>query len=243
MRRAFVFLIASLTAATALAQPGTVVSFPVSVVNAAGSPVRGLTAANFALYDEKKKQAITSFDVVDFGSSTSSGTIAPINPAARRSFVFLFDLGFTSPRSLARAQDAARRIVSQVAGPRDLIAVATVHPERGFRFVTALTTDRQLVAAAIGNPAAFRSSDPLRLGSEPAGADVPAAAREAETPVTVDARQRIEREVESIGNLASSMRLLPGRKQVIFLSEGFDAHLLQSSDPKASKAQLIDRMA
>src|SRR4051794_10783325 len=217
MRRALLILAISLAAVSALAQPGTPVSFPVSVVNAGGSPVRGLTAANFALFDEKKKQAITAFDVVDFASAAS--TTAPLNPAARRSFVLLFDLGFTSPRSMLRAQDAARRIVSEVAGPRDLIAVATVHPERGFRFVTALTTDRQLVAAAINNPAAFRSSDPLRLGSEPAGAPASTTEPLAETPAA-DLRQRIEREIDSIGKLAGSMRLLSGRKQVILLSEG-----------------------
>jgi len=242
MRRVFLFLSSVLFAVTALAQPGTVVTFPVSVVNAKGSPVRGLTAANFALYDEKKKQPVTSFDVVDFASNASAGATAPMNPAARRSFVLLFDLGFTSPRSLPRAQDAARRFVSEIAGPRDLIAVATVHPERGFRFVTALTTDRQLVAAAINNPAAFRTSDPLRLGGEPIATETPAAAETAGT----DLRQRIEHEVDSIGNLAAAMRMLPGRKQVIFLSEGFDAHLLQNADPKAPKEQkdqVIDRMA
>src|SRR3954467_8368131 len=129
MRRAFVFLVASLIAATALAQPGTVVSFPVSVVNAAGSPVRGLTAANFALYDEKKKQAITSFDAVDFAATDApASAMAPINPAAPRSFVLLFALGFPSPRSMSRAQEAARRFVTESTGPRDLVAVCTVSP-------------------------------------------------------------------------------------------------------------------
>jgi len=239
MHRTLVILVATLFAVTALAQPGTPVSFPVSVVTAAGSPVRGLTAANFSLYDEKKKQAITSFDVVDYTSASLAGATAPMNPAARRSFVLLFDLGFTSARSLSRAQEAARRIVNEIASPRDLVAVATVHPERGFRFVTALTTDRQLVAAAINNPAALRSSDPLRLGGESSVTEPPAAAPAA----TTDARQSIEREVDSIGNLAGAMRMLPGRKQVVFLSEGFDAHLLQSPDPKPSKEQAIDRMA
>jgi VWFA-related protein len=239
MHRTLSILAATLFAVTALAQPGTVVSFPVSVVTAAGSPVRGLTAANFSLYDEKKKQSITSFDVVDYTSNASAGATAPMNPAARRSFVLLFDLGFTSPRSLVRAQDAARRIVNEIAGPRDLIAVATVHFDRGFRFVTALTTDRQLVAAAISNPAAFRSSDPLRLGGESSVTETPDAAPVA----TTDSRQRTEREVDSISNLAGAMRMLPGRKQVILFSDGFDAHLLQSTDVAASKAQVIDRMA
>jgi VWFA-related protein len=251
MRRALLFIAASLVALAALAQPavtvnGRPVAFPVSVINASGSPVRGLTAANFALYDEKKKQAIISFDVVDYASGGPASGLSPMNPAARRSFVLLFDLGFTSPPSLLRAQDAARRFVNEIAGPRDLIAVATVQPDHGFRFVTALTTDRQLVAAAINNPSAFRGSDPLRLGREPIGAETPSATRVAEAQATSGAnevQQRIEHEVDSMSNLAGSLRMLPGRKQVVLLSEGFDAHLLQNADPKASKEQIVDRMA
>jgi len=247
MNRNLMIFAAALFAASAHAQPGTTISFPVSVVTAAGSPVRGLTAANFSVYDEKKKQAITSFDAVDYTSGAAAGTTAPMNPAARRSFVLLFDLGFNSPRSLARAQDAARRFVNEIAGPRDLIAVATVHPDRGFRFVTALTTDRQLVAAAINNPAAFRSYDPLRLGGEAAAPETPGSPKAAEglvSSIAGELRQRIEREIDSIGNLAGSLRMQPGRKQVIFLSQGFDAPLLQNTtDPKAAKEQAIDRMA
>ncbi len=246
MRRLLVFGVTSLTALASLAQSGATVnahpvSFPVTVVNASGGPVRGLTATNFALYDEKKKQPITSFDVVDFASDSQASSIAPMNPSARRSYVLLFDLGFTSSSSLARAQDAARRFVSEIAGPRDLIAIATVHPDRGFRFVTAFTTDRQLVASAIGNPVSFRSSDPLRLGSEPIGT-VP----EGESPThqksnTNDPR-RLEREIDSISNLARSLRMMPGRKQILLLSEGFDAHLLQNGDAHNAREQTIDRM-
>src|SRR5216684_3459160 len=248
MRNVFLFVAASLIGAAALGQPGVPavsVSFPVSVVDASGRPVRGLSAANFALYDEKRKQPITSFDVVDFASDASVSALAPINPAARRSFVLLFDLGNTSARSMSRAQDAARRFLAEIAGPRDLVAVATVHPDHGFRFVTAFTTDRQLVASAVGNPAAFRSSDPLRLGSEPAGAEPVVRGSDPHTVPGADEsqmRKQIEREIDSISNLARSLRMMPGRKQVIFLSEGFDAHLLQSADAHNAKEQIVDRM-
>src|ERR1700756_3222698 len=108
MRRALLLLAVSLAAAVR-AQPGApagTVVFPVTVVDASGKPVRGLTAANFALYDEKRKQTLTSLDVVDFAANGSSSAVAPMNPAARRSFVLLFDLGFTSPQSFPRAAGA-----------------------------------------------------------------------------------------------------------------------------------------
>ncbi|HXA16000.1 MAG TPA: VWA domain-containing protein [Thermoanaerobaculia bacterium] len=257
MRHVLVFVATSLIAIAALAQSGAAidahpVAFPVTVVNASGSPVRGLTAANFVLYDEKKKQPITSVDVADFASDSQTNAqanaIVPMNPAARRSYVLLFDLGFTSSRSLPRAQDAARRFVNEIAGPRDLIAIATVHPDRGFRFVTAFTTDRNLVASAIGNPASFRGSDPLRLGSEPIGPEPEAqnSAQQASPPTgganEPQSRERIEREIDSISKLARSLRMMPGRKQMVLLSEGFDSHLLQSGDTHNAREQVIDRM-
>jgi len=244
-----------------------VVEMPVTVLDATGNPVRGLTPANFTLYDEKKKQPITSFDAIDFAADATAGApasaIAPMNPAARRSFVLLFDLGFTSPRSMSRAQDAARRFVNESVGPRDLVAVGTVHPDRGFRFITAFTTDRQLVASAIANPAAFRGSDPLQLANQtviwsgPDGYQSPGAApvfeqkglageadqhmRDLASSTTgqneLALRQRIEREIDSIGNMARSLRMVPGRKQVVLLSEGFDARLLQGFDARGSKEQ------
>src|SRR5882762_9558198 len=89
-----------------------IVEVPVSVVVSSGNPSRGLTTANFEVYDAGKKQAITSFDKVDFGSKEVVSAISPMNPSARRSFLLLFDLGYSSPRSLVRAQEAARRFVT-----------------------------------------------------------------------------------------------------------------------------------
>jgi VWFA-related protein len=268
MRRLLAVAFVSLIALSAPAQNTStinvhVVELPVSVLDASGNPVRGLTAANFALYDEKKKQPITSFDAIDFAADAPVSAISPMNPAARRSFVLLFDLGFTAPRSMSRAQDAARRFVTESTGPRDLVAVCTVSPDRGYRFITAFTTDRQLVASAIANPATFRGTDPLQLANQtviwsgPQGAESPGAApvnessghgadadqqmRDLAASATgqneIAVRERIEREIDSLGNLARSLRMVPGRKQVVLLSEGFDARLLQGFDARGSKEQ------
>jgi len=259
---------ASLLALSALAQSTStinvhVIELPVSVLDASGNPVRGLTAANFALYDEKKKQPITSFDAVDFAADAPASAISPMNPAARRSFVLLFDLGFTAPRSMSRAHDAARRFVNESVGPRDLVAVATIDPDRGYRFITAFTTDRQLVASAIANPITFHGADPLQLANQtviwsgPQSAESPGSApvientglgaagdqhmREmadsAKGQLEFAVRQRIEREIDSMSNLARSLRMVPGRKQVVLLSEGFDAKYLQGFDARGSKEQ------
>ncbi len=243
-----------------------VIEVPVSVADSSGNPVRGLTAANFEVYDNGKKQTITSFDKADFASKEVVNAISPMNPAARRSFLLLFDLGFSSPRSLVRAQEAARSFVTTAVQPRDLVGVGTIDIDRGFRLLTAFTTDHDLVAAAIGNPASFRGSDPLQIGNKtyageisvpdemPQREDAPqgsagskmadAEMRELRQRFTSDredyARTRVERQIDYLGDLARTLRAVPGHKQVIFLSEGFDAKYVQGRDARDTKANQSD---
>src|SRR5437763_2511599 len=149
-----------------------VIEVPVTVVDSSGNPVRGLTVANFEVYDGGKKQVITSFDKIDFGSSETANAISPLNPAARRSFLLLFDLGFSSPQSLARAQEAARNFVKTAVQPRDLVGVGTIDNDHGFRLQTAFTTDRELVESVIADPSGFRGNDPLQIANKTFVADL-----------------------------------------------------------------------
>jgi VWFA-related protein len=244
-----------------------VVEVPVWVADSSGNPVRGLTAANFEIYDNGKKQTITSFDKVDFAAKDAAvNAISPINPAARRSFLLLFDLGFSSPRSLVRAQEAARKFVTTAVQPRDLVGVGTIDIDRGFRLLTAFTTDHDLVAAAIGNPANFRGNDPLQLGNrtyaseisiadevitrddQPVGTGLSRVAdqemRELRDRFTHDredyVRTRVKKQIDYLADLARMLRAVPGRKQVVLLSEGFDAKYVQGRDARETKSNQVD---
>jgi VWFA-related protein len=256
-----------------------VVEVPVSVVDSSGNPVRGLTAANFEVYDNGKKQAVTSFDKVDFASKEAMNAISPMNPAARRSFLLLFDLGFSSPRSLVRAQEAARKFVTTAVQPRDLVGVGTIDNDHSFRLLTAFTTDHDLVSAAIGNPASFRGSDPMQIGnrtyvaefagdsgntsggpsqeapsandSGKAGPDraeiqAQASVERSEVQQRLTAaneqyvRARVEKQIDNLADLARMLRAVPGRKQVVLLSEGFDAKYVQGRDARDTKANQAD---
>ncbi|HEY6137519.1 MAG TPA: VWA domain-containing protein [Thermoanaerobaculia bacterium] len=226
-----------------------VIEVPVTVVDGSGNAVRGLTAANFELFDDGNRRAITAIEAVDFAAAQEDASaFSPVNPAARRSFMLLFDLGFSSPTALARAQEAARRFVRDSVKPRDLVAVGSISPERGFRLLTAFTTDRDLIAAALADPASFRPSDPLQL----AAADPPSAesrfiahpfsvreeavrqSRTAAAPRDAFAGMRIEKEINGLSALASMMRAVPGRKQIVLLSEGFDPEYVRgrAADPE-----------
>ena len=225
------------------------VEVPVTVVDRNGNPVRGLTADKFELIDEGKKRAVTTFEVIDFASQAR--TASPLNPAARRSFLLLFDLSFSSPLGRTKAQDAARNFIARSMQRRDLAAVGTIDIERGFRLLTAFTTDRNILASAVSSPTNFRSSDPLQISGAQTFEPVPTAQVQAlPDRHGVDDfvkeiqrgqnrlddqynRGRIERQVNLLGGLARTLRMLPGRKQVVFFSEGFDPRLVQGRDARA----------
>ena len=267
MQRSLAVLAASFLSAAAPGQVQetihvNVVEVPVTVVDRAGNPVRGLTQKNFEVFDDGKKREITSFDVVDFASREAVSAIAPLNPVARRSFMLLFDLGYSSPNSLARAQEAARHFAKETLQPRDVVAVATIDMDRGCHLLTSFTTDRQLIASAIDNPAAFRAADPLGISNQTAAftpeleqpgmsnMSLPppgkaAMGQQHEVDMAYGAafmneglvRQRVERHVDALGALARILGSLPGRKQVIILSEGLPSKFLVGRDVRDSKAE------
>ena len=165
-RMAFVFLMASAAVAQVNDRVNvTLVEVPVTVADGSGNPVRGLKAENFVVSDDRGARAVASFDVVDFASP--AGTAA-IPPPARRSFLLLFDLSNSTPNAMARARRAAEEFVKSAVHPSDLAAVGTISVERGFRMVTAFTSDRVLLASAVADPANFIVNDPLGLANGPA---------------------------------------------------------------------------
>ncbi len=229
------------------------VEVPVNVVDGAGNPVRGLTKANFEVYDNKKRVDLKSFDTIDFTSPQSLQRSAG-NPSAHRSFLLVFDLGYSSPHGLQRAQEAARVFVAKSVQGGDLVAVATLDIERGYKVLSSFTTDREASLAAISDPKRFRALDPLQLSAEAANpkavvdADSAAAlagehaggggmerevqmekrqlANIEETERQQYERQRVHRQIDWLSQLAASLRNVRGRKQVVLLSEGFDPRIV-----------------
>jgi VWFA-related protein len=227
----------------------TYVEIPVTVIGRDGGAVRGLTERNFEVYEDGHKRAIESFDAVDFASHESMKAISPLNPASRRNFLLLFDLSFSNPTSIGRAQNAAREFIARSIGSRDLVSVGVVDVDRGFRFLTAFTTDRSLLLAAIADPATFHTVDPLQIsGTNPmqitqetggpqtgSVSDRSSVAQENFADATralnkMDdsyMRTRVRKQVESLGEIASTLKKLAGRKHLVLLSEGFDPRLVQ----------------
>jgi VWFA-related protein len=268
-------LLAGLAAtAAAAAQPsfsGTTqvlsIEVPVQVVRD-GEPVRGLQAGDFQVWEGRRRLPVTGFETLDL-AAVAAGKTAGIPAAARRHFLFLFDLAFSEPKSVVRARQAAAGLLDQLK-PTDLVAVATYSARRGPQLVLGYTADRRQLKSALaslGLPDLVQPIDPLRLvlqeilgaGSAAAGGrplphdsllDVgdptvlEALAQNLEQADRSALKAQVETFTRSLSDLARQMSLVEGRKYLVFLSEGFDASLLQgAADPdrqEAMREQVLD---
>ncbi|MDX1643220.1 MAG: VWA domain-containing protein [Thermoanaerobaculia bacterium] len=137
-----------------------VVEVPVNVTTRDGDPITGLTADDFEILDQGKKQVISGFDVIDLRQEESRQELAGTSPAARRHFVFVFDLSFSEPSAVARARKAALDVVRSSLHPGDLIGVATYSTRQGPQLVLNFTTDRRMVEQALSTLGLSRTGRP-----------------------------------------------------------------------------------
>ena len=243
----------------------TVIEVPVTVADRTGNSVRGLTAENFEVYVDGRRVPIEYFESVDVTKIS-----APAEPqqrpaaapaAAYRNFLLLFDVANSEPGVTARAQEAAKEFVEKHLQPRDLVAVATYTAEQGARMVTSFTRDRELLLQAIrtlGDARYFKPSDPLMISAKlnPYEPDSAASGNEAlavqhmkDLDVHVSRandlqlREHVRTQLHNFGVIARALDRLHGQKQVILLSQGFDARLVTGRTDLSSEAAKAENRA
>lgn len=238
----------------------TIVEVPVTVVDRDGKAVAGLTAESFEVYDDGKRVPIDYFEVLDLSSTSTTTGTAPaeaLPPAATRHFLLMFDIANSTPGTIGRASDAAKAFVTTELGPRDLAAVATFTTEAGARMITNFTRDRILLTNAIetlGHPKYFKVADPLMISatrsSDDSGGGLGGRAvadaifaelvadqqRLAKTTHDNEMRSRLRIQFSNLGRVARALDRLRGQKQIILLSEGFDASLVQGRENLGAEA-------
>jgi VWFA-related protein len=226
------------------------VEVPVRVTDRNGKPIRGLEAKDFEVYDDGHRQEILAVDAIDLArKSLAPGEPVDVHPAARRHFLILFDFSFAHPKSILGAQHAAREFVMNGLADSDLVAVATFSVEYGLKLLVTFSGDRVQVARAIETlglmPTEDLSRDPLAFAFDiakvaPTSSDIGLkesnAAAITETLQTmmqlararVDeyARQRVRRLTESLRDLGTTLDSVSGRKDIVYLSEGFQSRFV-----------------
>lgn len=239
------------------------IQVPVNVVDRNGHPVRGLTEEDFEILDEGTQREITSFEVVDLEQLL----VDPLRPslaedaipgAARRHFLFLFDLSFSRGTHVLRARQAAQQFVVESMHPTDLAAVAVHSVENGPRLIVTFTPDRAQLARAIdtlGAPTLLKDvRDPLRFVIDTPDADGGLARSEASSASPIremetvsnylsvigNQMQRMEKAyvrgqvtawTQSLGEMARILGSVEGRKHVVYFTEGFDGRLVFGRQP------------
>ncbi|HET8774449.1 MAG TPA: VWA domain-containing protein [Thermoanaerobaculia bacterium] len=238
----------------------TVIEVPVTVADRAGNAVRGLVAENFEVYVDNRRVPIEYFETFDLTAAAPQAGGHAVPAAAYRNFLLLFDVAYSDPGTRSRAQDAAKEFVETQLQPRDLVAVATYTAEHGARMVASFTRDRNLLLQAIrtlGDPTYFKPMDPLLLSVKPNPGKTEGAegneALVAEHRADLDARttqindaemrERVRTQLLNLGALARALDRLHGQKQIILLSQGFDARVVTGRTDLSSEAARQENMA
>lgn len=215
-----------------------IVSIDAVVTDRNGNVVRDLTAADFEVVQNGKRQKVTFAEFVPVAvappaaRSAATGAVlvppsveAPRPPAQRmtreqvgRTFILVVDDLGLSFEGIANTRRALREFVSTGLLPTDLVAVVKTGEARGM--LQSLTNDRAALQASID---ALRYNLMSRKGVSPSG-DV---TQLGEGKPVADEVMPLQYSVSAAGSLAAlnlvvrATQDLPGRKTVIFASEGF----------------------
>lgn len=122
-----------------------------------GNPITGLSSADFELFENGKPQSITNFseyrETVETTASQPATTSQPlpatVSKPAPRTIVFFIDaLPLRGPERV-KLFDNLRALVARTMRPGDRAEVLRWSDQGGVRATTPLTTDRNLIEAAI----------------------------------------------------------------------------------------------
>lgn len=145
-----------------------VVEVPVQVLRD-GKPVRGLNRDDFEVYEGRSRQPVTGFETLDLTAAPATPeAVRQVPMSARRHFVLMFDLAFSTPAQMSRAREAAKGLLHGSFHPTDLVAIAAYIPAVGPRLLLGFTPDHKLVESAIDHLSPVQmASHGYKLAADP----------------------------------------------------------------------------
>ncbi len=191
-----------------------------AVVLKNGKPVPNLTADDFEIFEDGRKQTITSFAYIsnipnsppakeEKDTNAGPAPYAPLKPGeARRTIAFVVDDLGLSAESMHQVQRQLRKFVAEQLQPNDLVAVIRTGGEMGA--LQQFTNDKRLLNRAVDQ---LRWNICNRVGINvlaPAGA----------SPLSSLCGYRsIYSTLTSLRFIVDAMGYLPGRKSMVVLSD------------------------
>ncbi len=240
MRRLVLLLIPVLFAQdpSAIRVNVNLIQFDATVTDKKGRHLPGLTAADFEVFQNGKRQKISSALWVvgrPLVPSPPPGTSPPpLRPQdVRRAIAILIDDLSLSPSSLHYTRQALRDFVASSLEPGDLVAVYKT--SAGLGILQQFTTDKRLLLANIDR-ITLRTNNP----TDPLAAFQPNAMEDSGDPGLADLalRMRLQEEqanrsrqdIATAGSLstarfiAQGLAELPGRKSIVYFSESLQLY-------------------
>jgi VWFA-related protein len=223
------------------------------VTDRKGRPVEDLTKDDFVITDDGNPVAITEFERHALpplagrtgapASASASGTTA--TPAAlNRKFLLFFDFAFNNQRGIVKAKEAALHFVDTELAPEDAVAVISYSAIGGLVIHEFFTTDhakvREAVQAVNGQKIAGRAEDIEEQYWRQAAEGVPVFVHteheelvppQLKMPPIYNWRRQeskniAENYILKLTALATSLRYIPGQKNIIFFTTGIAASLI-----------------
>jgi VWFA-related protein len=191
----------------------------VLVTDASGEPVAGLTAADFALFENGVPRPITAFEAVHLANDGNDDRIDTVERGSDVSAnseppgrIYVFTLDVVAACDALRARHFLREFLDRHFGPRDMASVALVGP--------GLATDGQ----------DFTGNRRLLLDAidKYSGGFARACERRYTPPRPLSAGR--SQQMASLRTLTESLALIPGRKTVLLFTQSLDVDMLDVVD-------------
>lgn len=192
-----------------------------AVVTKNGKPVTNLTADDFEIYEDGRKQTITSFAFISNVSNATSvapdeknnAAVTPyvrLKPGeARRTMAFVVDDLGLSVDSMYQVRRQLRKFIAEQLQPNDLIAIIRTSGELGA--LQQFTNDKRVLTRAV---------DQLRWNiCNRVGIRVFRAAHESPADSPLCGYRTYYSTIKSLRFIIDSMGYLPGRKSLVLLSD------------------------
>src|SRR5882724_328970 len=200
-----------------------------------GNPVRDLKQTDFSLYEDGKKQQISTFDFEDVDhlpmtagttvSGTAPGTLlhstkkAPptLDARDRRLIVLFFDFSAMEPDQIDRSVDAAKKFVSSKMQPADLLALVSLATNMHVDCDFTDDKDKLLALLTSYNSGQGQGFNNGTTGSSEGTAETSGSFTEDDTDLNTFTA---DRKLLALQSLMQALNKLPQKKSIIYFSNG-----------------------